>query len=111
MLLGVAAFAGGSAGLFVGIRLYRRSDHRMRPGEEVGGVIRTRFPLLTPLMAVILLLMTALLAWMVFAEGLDWKNPEAIRMCVGWGVLMVAFVSAVVRRLLWGRRSTDNPRN
>jgi len=91
--------------LAVGVYVYRRSDHRMLPGDDVFGLARTRFPLLSPLMGALLILTTALLAWSVWVYGFDWASRRAVAALAGWGLLTAAFLAALVRAAAKRRRA------
>jgi hypothetical protein len=95
-ITGGLVLTGGVLAFLLGIRIYRRSDHRVPVvRDQQGRVVGRRFPILSPVMIVLFLLVTGSLAWSTAEYGMDLTDPEAVDVYIAWGVLAVAFLAAL----------------
>jgi hypothetical protein len=94
---GGLGLGGGVLALLVGIRIYRRSDHRLPVVRDARGrVVGHRFPILSPIIVFLFLLVTVLLVWSIAEYGVDLTNPEAIEVYAGWAVFALLFLAGAV---------------
>jgi hypothetical protein len=98
---GIVVFAAGIAALLLGIHLYRHSDHQL-PKDRSG--VR-RFPILSPMMGVLLLLAIGMQVLLVIQYGFDWGNSRE----VGALVLLVTLTFSFLAAALGAVRKRGNP--
>jgi hypothetical protein len=107
---GGMVLVGGGVCLLYGVRLYQRSPHRLEEvRDDQGRLTGQRFPILSPTMLTLFLMLTGALTWFLTEYGFQWNNPEVWELYLGWVVLALAFLVAWCRSVLrWLRGSTDN---
>jgi len=104
--VGALVLAAGVAALVLGILVYRRSDHRMPIGPGVlSAAVMPRFPLLSPVMGVLLLLTTALVALLLLNPQFDWWDFRVVGRVALWAMVTALFLLDAVQALLGRRKS------
>jgi hypothetical protein len=102
---GVPLLLVGALSVWFAVRLYRRSDHALAEVRDRWGNVRKHFPVLSPIVIVVFLLITALGAVIVLSYGLDWNDPESCEAVASYAVLAALMLGAtaawLLRRLGW----------
>jgi hypothetical protein len=112
--LGFLLYAGmplllvGALSVWFAVRLYRRSDHALAEVRDRRGNVINHFPVLSPIVVIVFLLITALGAVSVLSYGIDWHDPESCEAVVSYAVLATLLLGATAawlqRRLGWPPR-------